>query len=68
VNTIITAYPLGWQIFAYVLLGLGLVGCGGFLLRYTLTYNWWKTEEGSHIAAFSGALGLFLTFYALVAL
>lgn len=66
-NTSITAYPLGWQIFAYTLLGLGVVGCWGFLIRYTATYDWWRNEEGAHIAGFSGALGLFLTFYAVVA-
>lgn len=66
-NSAITTYPIFWQVFAYVLLGLGLVGCWGFLARYTWTYSWWRSEEGSHIAAFSAALGLFLTFYVLVA-
>lgn len=62
----IEAYPLGWKIYALVLLALGIVGCWAFVYRYARTYRWWGNEFGRHLVAFSSCLGLFLSYYAVV--
>lgn len=61
------AYPLGWKIYALVLLAIGLLGCWAFVYRYVRTYKWWNNEFGRHLIAFSSCLGAFLTFYAVMA-
>lgn len=62
----ISTYPLGWQIYALVLLTVGIIGCWAFVYRYARTYRWWTNEFGRHLIAFSACLGLFLTFYAVI--
>lgn len=58
----IQSYPLGWQIYALVMLGVGIVGCWAFVYRYVRTYRWWRNEFGRHLVAFSASLGLLLTY------
>lgn len=63
----IDSYPLGWKIYALTLLALGLIGCWAFVIRYMRRYDWWATEFGRHLIALSSCLGLFMTFYAVLA-
>lgn len=62
-STQLAAYPLGWRIYAYVLLGVGIFGCWAFVALYTKKYRWWTDPFGQHLVAFSACLGLFLTYY-----
>lgn len=62
-SNLLTSLPIGWRVVMYVLLGVGDLGCWGFVLLYTRTYKWWKNQFGQHLVAFSACLGLFLTYF-----
>lgn len=62
----IAALDLGWRLLAYVLLGVGSVGCWWFIARYTSLYKWWRNDFGRHLIALSSCLGLFYTYYVAV--
>lgn len=59
----INSLPLGWMIFAYVVLGWGLVAVLLFLVRYTTNLPWTQTEEGRHLVAMSSNVGAFFLLY-----
>lgn len=62
-SNLLTSLPLWWRVVMYVLLGVGVVGCWGFVWMYTRTYKWWRNQFGQHLVAFSTCLGLFLSYY-----
>lgn len=53
------------RVIIYVELIIALIGCWGFVIMYTRTWEWWKNEIGRHLVSFSGSLGLLLLFYAI---
>lgn len=46
-----------------ILLVIGAVAGWGFIIAYTLRYNWWTTDLGAHLISFSGVATLFYTLY-----
>jgi hypothetical protein len=45
------------------LLILGALGCLGFIVHYSLSYPWWRSEEGRNLVAFSSIVLAFLVFF-----
>lgn len=43
-----------------VLLAVGVLGVGWFIVRYSLEAPWWRGEVGWHLVTFTGALGLLM--------
>lgn len=65
-NTI-AALPLALKIYMLVLLVVSTLGCWGFVVLYHRSYRWWRNEFGRHLVSFSACLGLFLTYYLVLA-
>lgn len=63
----IAALPLGWRIYLFVLLGISTLGCWAFVVLYHRAYRWWRNEFGRHLVSFSACLGLFLTYFVVLA-
>lgn len=63
----INSLPLGWTIFAYVVLGWGLLAVLLFLVRYTANLPWSHSEEGRHLVAMSANVGAFFLLYVIQA-
>lgn len=40
----------------------------GFVLAYTISAPWWRSEEGSHLISFTAFLSVILTYLAVVGL
>lgn len=59
----INSLPLGWALFAYGVLGWGLVVVCLFLTRYMIELGWRTTEEGRHLVAMSANVGAFFLIY-----
>src|SRR5262245_35684260 len=59
----INSMPLGWTIFAYVVLGWGFVSVVLFVVRYVTNLPWSKSEEGRHLVALSVSIGAFFLLY-----
>lgn len=66
VNTI-AALPTGLRIYTLALLVISWAGCWAFVVLYTRAYKWWHNEFGRHLVAFSACLGLFLTYFLVLA-
>lgn len=60
---VIHSLPLGWQIFAYILLGWGLVSVLLFVGRYMTSLPWASTPEGRHLVAMTANIGAFFLVY-----
>lgn len=65
-NTIATLPP-GLKVYMLVLLVVSTLGCWAFVVLYHRAYRWWRNEFGRHLIAFSACLGLFLTYYLVLA-
>lgn len=63
----IDAYPLLWKVYAIVLLALFVSSCWAFVIGYATRYRWWDNQVGRHLISFSGCLGLFGTYYTVLA-
>ena len=63
----IAALPAWLQVYTLVLLGVSTLGCWAFVALYHRAYRWWGNEFGRHLVAFSACLGLFLTYYCVLA-
>lgn len=63
----INSLPLGWTIFAYIVLGWGLFVVLLFLARYVVKLPWTQTEEGKHLVAMSSSVGAFFLLYVIQA-
>jgi hypothetical protein len=65
-NTI-AALPPALRIYTLALLVISWAGCWAFVVLYTRAYKWWNNEFGRHLVAFSACLGLFLTYFGVLA-
>jgi hypothetical protein len=68
VNAQLSAYPWPWSLVAYIVLGIGWVAVVWFLARYMIKADWFATEIGRHLVAFSGCVGGFFTLYLMLAI
>lgn len=64
----IAALPLGLKLYTLALLVISCAGCWLFVVLYHRAYKWWTNEFGRHLVAFSASLGLFLTYYVVLAM
>lgn len=55
--------PTWLKVVYYALIGIGAAAEWTFIIRYTSTYRWWKTELGRHLITFSACLASFETSY-----
>jgi hypothetical protein len=63
----IAALPPGLRLYTLALLLISAAGCWLFVVLYHRAYRWWTNEFGRHLVAFSACLGLFLTYYVVLA-
>lgn len=59
--------PAWLQVYTLALLAASTLGCWLFVFLYHRAYRWWRNEFGRHLVAFSASLGLFLTYYCVLA-
>lgn len=55
--------PFLWELFAYLVLGWGLLVVLLFLGRYMTRLPWTSTPEGRHLVAMSANIGAFFLVY-----
>lgn len=55
--------PFVLRIVFYILVFVALIGCWSFVIMYTRTWPWWRTEIGRYTIAFSACLGMFMLYY-----
>ncbi len=65
--TTIAALPLALKLYTLALLVICVVACWAFVALYSRRWPWWTNQFGSHLVAFSSCLGLFLTYYLVLA-
>lgn len=59
----IHSLPWGWTVFAYAVLGWGLLTVALFLIRYTTNLPWASTQEGRHLVSMTTSIGAFFLLY-----
>jgi hypothetical protein len=59
----VSALPLGWKLFALLLLVLGTLSTLMFIGRYVTTLPWYKSSEGRHLIAMTGSVAAFFLVY-----
>lgn len=59
----VSALPLGWKIFALLLLVVGTLSTLMFIGRYVATLPWYKSAEGRHLIAMTGSVAAFFLVY-----
>lgn len=63
----LAALPPWLRLYTLALLVVCTVGCWAFVVLYHRAYRWWTNDFGRHLVAFSACLGLFLTYYLVLA-
>ena len=63
----LSALPPGLKYYTLALLVIACAGCWLFVVLYHRAYKWWNNEFGRHLVSFSACLGLFLTYYLVLA-
>lgn len=63
----IAALPPGLKVYTLALLAISCAGCWLFVVLYHRAYRWWTNEFGRHLVSFSASLGLFLSYYVVLA-
>ena len=63
----LSALPPGLKLYTLALLVISCAGCWLFVVLYHRAYKWWNNEFGRHLVTFSASLGLFLTYYLVLA-
>lgn len=59
----INSLPWGWAVFAYAVLGWGLISVVLFLIRYVTNLPWTSTQEGRHLVSMTVSIGAFFLLY-----
>lgn len=65
--TSVSALPIGLRIYTLALLVVCVAACWAFVALYSKSFPWWRNQFGSHLVAFSTCLGLFLSYYLVLA-
>jgi hypothetical protein len=67
VNSQLSAYPWPWNLVGYSILGVGWLAVTVFLVLYTTTDPWFRTDTGRHLVSFTASVWGFFTLYFVLA-